>query len=141
MFGMPLGPALAISVPAVRQRILSQSPFCSLRLYGTQSLSTTNGSTTSLHLYGVWAIRKSWSYFSASLLDPEVDLSRTGYGYHADYMMGWPEDVLKQAMAQCTDQGGQVSSCPVVTARSEQDMNDCAQPNRVDEAIDGCELK
>ncbi|KIO27670.1 carbohydrate-binding module family 1 protein, partial [Tulasnella calospora MUT 4182] len=61
----------------------------------------------------------------------------TGYGYHADYMMGWPEDVLKRAMAQCTDQGGQVSSCPVVTSRSEQEMNDCAQPNRVDEEIDG----
>lgn len=64
----------------------------------------------------------------------------TGYGYHADYMMGWPEDVLKQAMAQCNDQGGQVSSCPVVTSRSEQDMNDCAQPNRVAEQIDGCEF-
>ncbi|KAG8909803.1 hypothetical protein FRC00_009410, partial [Tulasnella sp. 408] len=61
----------------------------------------------------------------------------TGYGYHADYMMGWPEDVLKRAMSQCTDQGGQVSSCSAVTSRTEQEMNDCAQPNRVDEKIDG----
>ncbi|KAI0682529.1 hypothetical protein C8T65DRAFT_624476 [Cerioporus squamosus] len=61
----------------------------------------------------------------------------TGYGYHADYMMGWPEDTLKQAMAQCTDYGGQISSCPVLHTRSEQDMNDCAVPPRVDEVVDG----
>ncbi|TRM65774.1 hypothetical protein BD626DRAFT_485779 [Schizophyllum amplum] len=61
----------------------------------------------------------------------------TGYGYHADYMMGWPEDVLKQAMAQCTDASGQISSCPVLTSRSEQDMNDCAVPPRVEEVFDG----
>ncbi|KAI0774625.1 hypothetical protein BD413DRAFT_611651 [Trametes elegans] len=61
----------------------------------------------------------------------------TGYGYHADYMMGWPEDVLQQAMDQCTDYGGQVSSCPVLHTRSEQDMNDCAVPPRVDETFDG----
>ena len=63
----------------------------------------------------------------------------TGYGYHADYMMGWPEATLAQAMAQCTDYGGAVSSCSVLHSRSEQDMNDCAVPARVDEVVDGCE--
>ncbi|KAL1944371.1 hypothetical protein VTO73DRAFT_3556 [Trametes versicolor] len=61
----------------------------------------------------------------------------TGYGYHADYMMGWPEDVLQKAMDQCTDYGGQVSSCPVLHTRSDQDMNDCAAPPRVDEVFEG----
>ncbi|KAK7051614.1 hypothetical protein VNI00_004593 [Paramarasmius palmivorus] len=61
----------------------------------------------------------------------------TGYGYHADYMMGWPEDTLKAAMSQCTDAGGQVSACSVLHERSEQEMNDCAVPNRVEEDLGG----
>ncbi len=64
----------------------------------------------------------------------------TGYGYHADYMMGWPEDVLQKAMTQCTDSSGQVSSCSILHSRSEQEMNDCALPPRVDEHFDGCML-
>lgn len=50
-------------------------------------------------------------------------------------MMGWPADTLKAAMAQCNDQGGQVSACGVLSSRSEQEMNDCAVPNRVDEDL------
>ncbi|KAF9044702.1 hypothetical protein BDZ89DRAFT_1191374 [Hymenopellis radicata] len=61
----------------------------------------------------------------------------TGYGYHADYMMGWPEATLRSAMAQCNDASGQLSACSVLSARSEQDMNDCAVPNRVEEELDG----
>ncbi len=79
------------------------------------------------------------SHFSALCLLVLSRLPSTGYGYHADYMMGWPEDTLRQAMAQCTDYGGQISSCPVLHTRSEQDMNDCAVPPRVDEVVDGCE--
>jgi hypothetical protein len=52
-------------------------------------------------------------------------------------MMGWPEDLLQQAMTKCTDQSGQLSACSVLHARSEQDMNDCAQPPRVDETTMG----
>lgn len=52
--------------------------------------------------------------------------------------MGWPQDVLQQAMTQCTDQGGQISSCSVLHSRSEQEMNDCASPPRVEENVDGC---
>ncbi|EJD53392.1 hypothetical protein AURDEDRAFT_54220 [Auricularia subglabra TFB-10046 SS5] len=61
----------------------------------------------------------------------------TGYGYHADYMMGWPESTLQQAMDRCTDAGGLISSCPVLTSRSEQEMNDCAIPARIDEPVNG----
>ena len=64
----------------------------------------------------------------------------TGYGYHADYMMGWPEDVLAQAMSKCTDASGQVSSCGVLHTRSEEEMNDCAVPPRVEEVFDGCKI-
>ncbi len=52
--------------------------------------------------------------------------------------MGWPEATLKSAMAQCNEQSGQLSACSVLTARSEQDMNDCAIPNRVAEPLDQC---
>jgi hypothetical protein len=65
-------------------------------------------------------------------------ITRTGYGYHADYMMGWPEDVLNQAMQTCTDSSGQVSACKNLHTRSIQDMNDCAIAARVDERVDGC---
>ncbi|KAF9270754.1 hypothetical protein L218DRAFT_849364 [Marasmius fiardii PR-910] len=61
----------------------------------------------------------------------------TGFGYHADYMMGWPADTLKAAMSQCNDASGQVSACPVISSRSEQEMNDCAVPNRVEEDLGG----
>uniref|UniRef100_A0A0W0G5L6 Carbohydrate-binding module family 1 protein n=1 Tax=Moniliophthora roreri TaxID=221103 RepID=A0A0W0G5L6_MONRR len=61
----------------------------------------------------------------------------TGFGYHGDYMMGWPADTLKAAMAQCNDASGQISACPVLTSRSEQEMNDCAVPNRVEEDLGG----
>lgn len=53
-------------------------------------------------------------------------------------MMGWPENTLRTAMANCNDQGGQISSCQALTSRSEQEMNDCAVPNRVEEDLDGC---
>lgn len=52
-------------------------------------------------------------------------------------MMGWPEATLQAAMNQCTDSGG--GACSVLTTRSEQDLNDCAIPARVDEPINGCE--
>ncbi|ESK84708.1 carbohydrate-binding module family 1 protein [Moniliophthora roreri MCA 2997] len=61
----------------------------------------------------------------------------TGFGYHGDYMMGCPADTLKAAMAQCNDAGGQISACPVLTSRSEQEMNDYAVPNRVEEDLGG----
>lgn len=75
--------------------------------------------------------RNGKSPFVWSMGDP------TGYGYHADYMMGWPEATLKSAMASCNDQSGQLSACSVLSARSEQEMNDCSIPNRVDEDLDG----
>lgn len=61
---------------------------------------------------------------------------RTGYGFHSDYMMGWPQDTLQRAMDTCTDAGG--GNCGVLTTRSEQELNDCALPARVDEPINGC---
>lgn len=51
--------------------------------------------------------------------------------------MGWPEQTLKNAMAQCNDAGG---GCSMLATRSEQEMNDCATANRVDEPLDGCAL-
>jgi hypothetical protein len=89
-----------------------------------------------VRLYGVWVTRGS--LLSDLFCGRSLNVRRTGYGYHADYMMGWPEDVLQKAMSTCNSSGGAVSACRALTERTEQDMNDCAIPNRVEEDLDGC---
>ncbi|KAF2021131.1 hypothetical protein BU24DRAFT_15431 [Aaosphaeria arxii CBS 175.79] len=40
----------------------------------------------------------------------------TGFGYHADFMMGWKDDqFLKDAVAKCTNKSGRIEDCPVFT--------------------------
>lgn len=38
---------------------------------------------------------------------------QTGYGYHADMIMGWEPETLKAAIEQCTDPFGDVYKCSV----------------------------
>ncbi|RFU81240.1 glyoxal oxidase precursor [Trichoderma arundinaceum] len=37
----------------------------------------------------------------------------TGYGLHADFIMGWDEDFLQQAVNQCTSDTGLIEACPL----------------------------
>ncbi|KAH7103793.1 hypothetical protein BKA62DRAFT_27292 [Auriculariales sp. MPI-PUGE-AT-0066] len=76
---------------------------------------------------GEWSPGNGKQPFVWSMGDP------TGFGYHADYMMGWQGDSLDRAMSQCNNQDG---SCSALTTRNIQDMNDCAMPPQVDEPID-----
>jgi hypothetical protein len=39
-------------------------------------------------------------------------LTVLGYGYHADFMMGWNVDTLQAAVTDCTNDSGLTSDCP-----------------------------
>ncbi|KAH7054240.1 WSC domain-containing protein [Macrophomina phaseolina] len=52
----------------------------------------------------------------------------TGYGYHGDFMSGWDEDFLQQAVDTCTNESGRVEDCPLFTLQDESDMLDCKFP-------------
>lgn len=48
-----------------------------------------------------------------------------GFGYHGDFIMGWPEDLLQEAVDTCTNESGRISDCPVFDIQSEADQNQC----------------
>lgn len=48
-----------------------------------------------------------------------------GFGYHADFISGWDEDFLQQAVDTCTNPSGQISDCPLFTILSADDQRKC----------------
>ncbi|OIW29994.1 hypothetical protein CONLIGDRAFT_575792 [Coniochaeta ligniaria NRRL 30616] len=48
-----------------------------------------------------------------------------GFGYHADFIMGWPQDLLQQAVDTCTNESGEIADCPLFNIQSEQDQTSC----------------
>lgn len=48
-----------------------------------------------------------------------------GFGYHADFIMGWDEDLLQNAVNTCTNPSGQIEDCPLFNIQSEQDQTSC----------------
>ncbi|KAI0169562.1 hypothetical protein GGR52DRAFT_550557 [Hypoxylon sp. FL1284] len=53
----------------------------------------------------------------------------TGFGYHGDFMSGWDQDFLQQAIDTCTNPSGLISDCAMFTEngplQSESKQNDC----------------
>ncbi|KAI1917975.1 hypothetical protein LOZ61_000089 [Ophidiomyces ophidiicola] len=49
----------------------------------------------------------------------------TGYGYHGDFIEGWQETVLQNAIDQCTNLSGRVEDCPLFKLQSEDDQRKC----------------
>ncbi|PGG99031.1 hypothetical protein AJ80_09421 [Polytolypa hystricis UAMH7299] len=49
----------------------------------------------------------------------------TGCGYHADFIEGWNEGILEQAVNTCTDKSGMVESCPLFTLQDEATQQQC----------------
>ncbi|RYP67675.1 hypothetical protein DL770_008571 [Monosporascus sp. CRB-9-2] len=53
----------------------------------------------------------------------------TGFGYHADFMTGWDEDFLQEAVDRCTNPSGELFDCPVFMEngplRTEAEQNQC----------------
>ncbi|KAJ4233264.1 hypothetical protein FSOLCH5_010121 [Fusarium solani] len=49
----------------------------------------------------------------------------TGYGYHADFITGWDEDFLQQAIETCTSETGLIGACPLFDVISESEATSC----------------
>ncbi|KAK1760999.1 hypothetical protein QBC47DRAFT_19531 [Echria macrotheca] len=48
-----------------------------------------------------------------------------GFGYHADFMMGWDVGFLQTAVNDCTNPSGRVEDCPHFTLQSEDEQRQC----------------
>ncbi|KAK3955386.1 hypothetical protein QBC32DRAFT_359474 [Pseudoneurospora amorphoporcata] len=48
-----------------------------------------------------------------------------GFGYHADFMNGWDEDFLQQAVETCTNDSGKIQDCPIFNIQSEDVQRKC----------------
>lgn len=61
-----------------------------------------------------------------------------GYGYHGDFMNGWDQEVLEQAVAECRDPSGIVEKCGVFEHYTEDEMLSCTVKNiDVEEDVTG----
>ncbi|KAI0459952.1 hypothetical protein F5B21DRAFT_203547 [Xylaria acuta] len=54
---------------------------------------------------------------------------RTGFGYHGDFMAGWDQSFLQEAIDTCTNDSGELSDCGLFTSNgpllSEDEQRDC----------------
>ncbi|KAF6831661.1 WSC domain-containing protein [Colletotrichum musicola] len=48
-----------------------------------------------------------------------------GYGYHGDFMSGWDEGFLQQAVNTCTNQSGRIEDCPIFDLQDEATARQC----------------
>ncbi|ROT38938.1 hypothetical protein SODALDRAFT_275518 [Sodiomyces alkalinus F11] len=48
-----------------------------------------------------------------------------GWGYHGDFMTGWDEDFLQQALDTCTANSGNILDCPIFDIISEEEAREC----------------
>ncbi|PLN77645.1 hypothetical protein BDW42DRAFT_155499 [Aspergillus taichungensis] len=70
-------------------------------------------------IWDTYAFRHKEGEFVLSHGDP------TGFGYHADFIQGWEQDVLEAAVEQCTNPSGEVEDCPVFELQSEIEQKLC----------------
>ncbi|CAM1508016.1 Fc.00g048640.m01.CDS01 [Cosmosporella sp. VM-42] len=52
----------------------------------------------------------------------------TGYGYHADFIMGWDADFLQDAVNTCTNPSGRIEDCPMFDVVDEGTATSCDMP-------------
>lgn len=63
----------------------------------------------------------------------------TGFGYHADFMTGWNQAFLQQAIDTCTSPSGKIQDCPLFNVTNEATAKKCKLPNDLvnKEKVDG----
>lgn len=54
------------------------------------------------------------------------DSRRAGYGYHGDFISGWDEETLRQAVNFCTSESGRIEDCPVFNLQSASEASQCS---------------
>jgi len=61
----------------------------------------------------------------------------TGFGHHGDYLFGWEGDSLQRAMNKCLDDFGTPEKCKELTVLSDDEINKCIQPVKINEKTEG----
>ncbi|KAI5780982.1 hypothetical protein EDC01DRAFT_789999 [Geopyxis carbonaria] len=49
----------------------------------------------------------------------------TGWGYHADFMNGWDQDILERAVSSCKNLSGNIKDCPVFDGQLQSADSGC----------------
>lgn len=70
-------------------------------------------------IWNTYAFKDVDGYFALANGDP------TGFGYHGDFMFGWDDGVLQEAVDTCTSATGIVDDCELFDVQSESDQNQC----------------
>lgn len=71
-------------------------------------------------IWNTYAFKDQDGFFALANGDP------TGFGYHGDFMFGWQEGVLQEAVKTCTNQTGEVSDCEVFSLQTEDKQRQCS---------------
>ncbi|KAJ6110752.1 hypothetical protein N7486_002987 [Penicillium sp. IBT 16267x] len=70
-------------------------------------------------IWNTYAFKGVDGYFTLANGDP------TGYGYHGDFMFGWEDGILQQAVDTCTSATGIVDECKIFDLQTEDDQRQC----------------
>ncbi|KAJ5191927.1 uncharacterized protein N7498_010912 [Penicillium cinerascens] len=71
-------------------------------------------------IWNTYAFQDRDGYFAIANGDP------TGFGYHGDFMYGWEDGVLQQAVDTCTSETGLVGDCEIFRLQSEKKQRKCS---------------
>lgn len=84
-------------------------------------------------IWNTYAFKDQDGYFVLANGDP------TGFGYHGDFMFGWQDGVLQEAVDTCTSETGEVGDCNIFNLQSEDKQRQCFfdMPTQLlDDAVD-----
>lgn len=70
-------------------------------------------------IWNTYAFKDQDGYFALANGDP------TGFGYHGDFMFGWDDGVLQEAVDTCTNETGEVGDCEIFTLLSDEQQQQC----------------